>query len=97
VNQELDRFRSRLNEDPDLQRRIRAGENPLDVAQQLGFDVTREDFASAVRDDQVELTEFELEMVSGGKEMSEASDSWSKIKGMFGDDNGMADTTEQLG
>ena len=27
----------------------------------------------------------------------EADDAWSKVKGMFGGDDGMADTTERLG
>ena len=94
MSQELDRFRTRLNDDPALQQRIRAGENPVEVAQQLGFDVSRADFARAVQDDQIELTEFELEMVSGGQITEEADDAWNKLKGMFGDDNGMAETTE---
>jgi bacteriocin-like protein len=41
-----------------------------------------------------ELTEKELETVAGGKE---ADDAWSKVKGMFGDDGGLADTTEGIG
>ena len=83
MNQELERFRAHLNENAGTQKRIRAGENPVEVARELGFDVSGDDFASALKDRHLELTEFELEMVAGGAELKEASDS-GKAAQLFG-------------
>jgi hypothetical protein len=40
-----------------------------------------------------ELSEKDLELVAGGVG-SEADDAWGKVKGFFGSDGGLADTTE---
>ena len=66
MNHDLTQFRARLNGDPAIQERVRRGEDPVALAQSLGYDVSREDIEAAVRDDSIELTEFELELVSGG-------------------------------
>jgi hypothetical protein len=68
------RFRAVMNEDAAIQARLRKGENPVTVAQELGYDVAPEDFETAVKDEAAELTEFELELVSGGVVAS----SWGK-------------------
>jgi predicted ribosomally synthesized peptide with nif11-like leader len=66
MHQELARFRARLNEDAALRERLRRGESPIDLAHELGFQLTQHDLDAAMHDGQVELTEFELELVAGG-------------------------------
>jgi len=68
-------FRSRLNESPELQTELRSksdgeiyAEDIVDLAKTNGFDFSVEDLEKTVSDGQdTELSDFELEMVSGGK------------------------------
>ena len=76
MEKDFRRFRTRMNEDASVQARLRKHEDPVGVARELGYDVTRGDFERAVTDNGTELSEFELELVSGGVD---ASDSWGKL------------------
>ena len=56
-----------------------------------GTSKDRKEMEQKLKEKQDELKELEAELA---RITEEADDAWSKIKGMFGDDNGMADTTE---
>ena len=73
MQKDFQRFRAVINEDAAIQARLRKREDPVGIARELGYDVTREDFEAAVKDDNTELSEFELELVSGG-----ADATWNK-------------------
>jgi len=74
-------FRSRLNESPELQTELRSksdgeiyAEDIVDLAKTNGFDFSVEDLEQTVSDGQdTELSDFELEMVSGGTFKSKGS------------------------
>jgi predicted ribosomally synthesized peptide with nif11-like leader len=59
-------FRTRIDGDEAIRQRLRAGEDPVAVAHEIGYDVTWEDIQGAIEDSSVELTDFEMELVSGG-------------------------------
>jgi predicted ribosomally synthesized peptide with nif11-like leader len=75
MQKDFARFRAVVNEDAAVQARLRRHEDPVGIARELGYDVTREDFEAAMKDEATELTEFELELVSGGTEAS----AWGKV------------------
>jgi predicted ribosomally synthesized peptide with nif11-like leader len=61
-------FRQKVNGDASLQEQIRTAES-LDViaiAKASGFEFTQQELQSVVAENNEELSEFELEMVSGG-------------------------------
>jgi predicted ribosomally synthesized peptide with nif11-like leader len=77
MKKDFTRFRARMNEDAAVQARLRKREDPVEVARELGYEVSREDFESAVKDEGTELSEFELELVSGGVA---STASWGKLQ-----------------
>ena len=58
-------FRNLLTQRTDLQARLLNGENYMDVAREEGFTFTQTEFEQFV-DSVEELSDFELEAVSGG-------------------------------
>jgi len=70
----IDEFRNQLNKSPELQAKARA----LDVqglvalAKEKGIEIEAQalnEFLADVQNEQLELTDFELEMVAGGGEL----------------------------
>ena len=88
-------FRSRLNESPELQTELRSksdgeiyAEDIVDLAKTNGFDFSVEELDQTVSEGQdTELSDFELELVSGGKGSKNQG-------GRSGDDGGKKEEQE---
>ena len=65
-------FRRKVNDDPTLQRKVRDAVkaqgfvDAVALGKAHGFEFTQAEVSQISKDDNLELTEFELEMVSGG-------------------------------
>jgi len=78
IKKAIEDFRAQLNQSPELQTRAR----DLDVqglvalAQEKGFEIDPQalnEFLGAIQNEQLELSDFELEIVAGGGEYSAGS------------------------
>ena len=61
-------FREAVNDSEELQGRILAGDDPVEVAKEVGFEITIQELETYLGnlDQEVELNDFELSAVSGG-------------------------------
>ena len=77
MKESLATFRKAVNESADLQEKIKGGTDLVELGKENGHDFSAEDVTAAyeeLQDSDEELTEFELETVSGGRR-------WSKAEG----------------
>ena len=66
---QFEKFRNVASSDTSIQERIKSGENVLEIASSLGFAFTEAEFNNqmeAYSAEDMELNDFELEMISGG-------------------------------
>ena len=69
MKESLATFRKAVNESADLQEKIKGGTDLIELGKENGHDFSAEDVTAAyeeLQDSDEELTEFELEAVSGG-------------------------------
>ena len=69
MKESLATFRKAVNESADLQEKIKGGTDLVELGKENGHDFSAEDVTAAyeeLQDSDEELTEFELETVSGG-------------------------------
>ena len=69
MKESLATFRKAVNESADLQEKIKGGTDLVELGKENGHDFSAEDVTAAyeeLQDSDEELTEFELESVSGG-------------------------------
>ena len=64
-SQEIYRFRTFINENSDAQARIISGESVVEVARSLGYNFSESDFNTFI-EDMDEMSDFELDLISGG-------------------------------
>jgi predicted ribosomally synthesized peptide with nif11-like leader len=70
MKESLATFRKAVNESADLQEKIKGGTDLVELGKENGHDFSAEDVTAAyeeLQDSDEELTEFELESVSGGR------------------------------
>ena len=69
MKESLATFRKAVNESADLQEKIKGGTDLVELGKENGHDFSAEDVTAAfeeLKESDEELTEFELEAVSGG-------------------------------
>ena len=69
MKESLATFRKAVNESADLQEKVKGGTDLVELGKENGHDFSAEDVTAAyeeLQDSDEELTEFELEAVSGG-------------------------------
>ena len=69
MKESLATFRKAVNESADLQEKIKGGTDLVELGKENGHDFSEDDVKAAydeLQDSDEELTEFELETVSGG-------------------------------
>ena len=69
MKESLATFRKAVNESADLQEKLKGGTDLVELGKENGHDFSAEDVTAAyeeLQDSDEELTEFELEAVSGG-------------------------------
>ena len=70
MKESLATFRKAVNESADLQEKIKAGTDLVELGKENGHDFSEEDVTAAyedLKDSDEGLTEFELEAVTGGR------------------------------
>ena len=70
MNQTLTNFRQAVSESTDLQEKVKAGADLVALGKDNGFEFTQEELESGweeLQESDEGLTEFELDVVSGGK------------------------------
>ena len=70
MKESLATFRKAVNESADLQEKIKGGTDLVELGKENGHDFSAEDVIAAyeeLQDSEEGLTEFELDVVSGGK------------------------------
>ena len=66
--EQIKAFRKAVNDSRDLQEKILGGVSMFEVAKSLGFTFSRSEYTAFMeKESGGELTEFELEMVAGGR------------------------------
>jgi predicted ribosomally synthesized peptide with nif11-like leader len=71
MKESLATFRKAVNESADLQEKLKGGTDLVELGKENGHDFSAEDVTAAfeeLKDSDEELTEFELEAVSGGRQ-----------------------------
>ena len=69
MNKTLAKFRNALADSTDLQEKVKAGADLVALAKESGFEFTREELETGweeLQESDEGLTEFELDVVSGG-------------------------------
>ena len=73
MKESLAAFRKAVNESADLQEKIKAGTDLVELGKENGHDFSEEDVQAAyeeLQESEEGLTEFELEAVSGGQDVN---------------------------
>jgi predicted ribosomally synthesized peptide with nif11-like leader len=76
MNETLTKFRNAVSESTDLQEKVKAGADLVTLGKENGYEFTQEELNSGweeLQESDEGLTEFELDVVSGGR-----SSSWSR-------------------
>ena len=71
MNQTLTNFRQAVSESTDLQEKVKAGADLVALGKESGFEFTREELETGweeLQESDEGLTDFELDVVSGGKQ-----------------------------
>ena len=71
MNQTLTNFRQAVSDSTDLQEKVKAGADLVTLGKENGYDFTQEELNAGWKELQESdegLTEFELDVVSGGQE-----------------------------
>ena len=69
MNETLTKFRNAVSDSSDLQDKIKGGADPVTLGKENGYDFSREELNTGWKELQESdegLTEFELDVVSGG-------------------------------
>ena len=70
MNETLTNFRQAVADNTDLQEKVKAGADLVALGKENGFEFTQEELESGwkeLQESDEELTDFELEVVSGGR------------------------------
>ena len=70
MNETLTKFRNAVSESTDLQEKVRGGADLVALGKENGYDFTLEELESGwkqLQESEEGLTEFELDVVSGGQ------------------------------
>ena len=70
MNETLTKFRNAVSESADLQEKVKAGADLVALGKENGYDFTLEELESGwkqLQESEEGLTEFELDVVSGGQ------------------------------
>ena len=70
MNETLTNFRQAVADSTDLQEKVKAGADLVTLGKENGYDFTQEELAAGweqLQDSDEGLTEFELDVVSGGQ------------------------------
>ena len=70
MNETLTKFRNAVSESTDLQEKVKAGADLVALGKENGYDFTLEELESGwkqLQESEEGLTEFELDVVSGGQ------------------------------
>jgi len=76
MNQTLTKFRNAVSESTDLQEKVKCGADLVALGKENGYDFTLEELESGwkqLQESEEGLTEFELDVVSGGQANSGGS------------------------
>jgi predicted ribosomally synthesized peptide with nif11-like leader len=76
MNETLTKFRNAVSESTDLQEKVQAGADLVALGKENGYEFTQEELNTGWKELQESdegLTEFELDVVSGGQAMGEGS------------------------
>ena len=74
MNQTLTNFRQAVADSADLQEKVRGGADLVALGKEIGYDFTQEELTAGwkqLQESEEGLTEFELDVVSGGQGMSD--------------------------
>ena len=78
MNETLTNFRQAVADSTDLQEKVRGGADLVTLAKENGYEFTREELNDGwkqLQDSDEGLTEFELDVVSGGQSGTSGGDS----------------------
>ncbi len=70
MNETLTKFRNAVADSTDLQEKVKAGADLVTLAKESGYEFTQEELESGweeLQKSDEELTDFELDVVAGGK------------------------------
>ncbi len=70
MNQTLTNFRQAVADSADLQEKVRGGADLVALGKEIGYDFTQEELTAGwkqLQESEEGLTEFELDVVSGGQ------------------------------
>jgi predicted ribosomally synthesized peptide with nif11-like leader len=76
MNETLTNFRQAVSESTDLQEKVKAGADLVTLGKENGYDFTQEELNASWKELQESdegLTEFELDVVSGGQRAKQGS------------------------
>jgi len=76
MNQTLTNFRQAVSESTDLQEKVKAGADLVTLGKENGYEFSQEELNSGweeLQESDEGLTEFELDVVSGGQEGSDTA------------------------
>ena len=71
MNETLTKFRNAVSESTDLQEKVKAGAELVALGKENGYEFTQEELAAGwkqLQESEEGLTEFELDVVSGGQQ-----------------------------
>ena len=74
MNETLSKFRNAVSESTDLQEKVRGGADLVALGKENGYEFTQEELTAGwkqLHESEEGLTEFELDVVSGGQVMSD--------------------------
>ena len=76
MNETLTKFRNAVSDSTDLQEKVRGGADLVALGKENGYEFTREELADGwkqLQESDEGLTEFEMDVVSGGQSSNNAS------------------------
>ena len=79
MNETLTNFRQAVADSTDLQEKVRGGADLVTLGKENGYDFTQEELNTGwekLQESDEGLTEFELDVVSGGQGGTSGGDSW---------------------
>ena len=80
MNQTLTNFRQAVADSADLQEKVKAGADLVALGKENGYDFTQEELNTGwkqLQESDEGLTEFELDVVSGGQQMRGGVGKWA--------------------
>jgi len=75
MNEKLTNFRQAVADSTDLQEKVKAGADLVTLGKENGYDFTQEELSAGwkkLQESEEGLTEFELDVVSGGQVVSDS-------------------------